>query len=258
MNKKALIRKVVYRLAKGKDVEYSKHSTQINLEDCSSEKDYNFITLLKKIPRDVIYRELPQIQSSLGIQIDDPKEEYGIETTAHVTVLYGILKEEDYFDLRKKLSEIRPFEITIGDISSFRTPDKKYDVLKLTILSDKLNDLHNFIKKSYANDYSFPEYNAHMTLSYIKKNTCQDLEGPCFWTGTKYKVTRIRFSHKDGYYLDLPLGPKMNLKINNIVASVLKKISKKEDLNTTNLSQPLVSNPPYRGNLLEVSEKTHV
>jgi len=196
--------------AKGKDVQYKKHSTQINLYDCCSEKDFNFLFLQRNIKEDAIYREFPQIEEEamLGIGfnlVDNPKEEYGYESVPHISVLYGISDENSYFLLRDKLKDFSPFTFKIGNVSSFRRDDKEFDVLMIQIDSPKLVELHNFIKENCKNTYSFPEYKPHMTLAYVKKGKCKELEGPCAWTGSEYTCGFFKFSHKDGYYLDVPL-----------------------------------------------------
>jgi len=194
--------------AKGTDVTYKSHSTQINLYDCSSEKDFNFLLLQKQIPDDLIYREYPQTEEEffLGtVKKDDPREEYGLENTPHITVLYGIKDDKDYFKMRDKLKNFGPIEFEIGNIKSFRPEAKPYDVLIMEVISPRLNEIHKFIKESYDNNYSFPEYTPHLTLAYVKKGALKELEGECSWTGAKYSCPIIKFSHLDKYKLDIPL-----------------------------------------------------
>jgi hypothetical protein len=192
------------------NVEYEFHSTQINLNDFQSEKDYRFFNLQRQIPEENIYREFPQIENekwkSLNILQDDPNEKYGLENEYHITVCYGLKNECEYFKLRKLLSEFNEFEIEFGNVSSFRRDEKPYDVLKVDIISQQLNDLHYLITSNVENEQSFPEYQPHMTLGYIKKGTCIELEKPANGlTGTKLLINKIVFSHADNYYLDLPL-----------------------------------------------------
>jgi len=198
---------IANKIAKGEDKTYSKHSTQINLEDCASEKDRMFHSLQMQIKNADVYREFPQIENSFGIMKDNPNEEYGFEIHPHITILYGLNEEKDYFDLRQKLKDFGPIKFTIGNISSFRNDDKPYDVILLEIESPKLHELHNFIKDSYDNDYSWPEYKPHMTLAYVNKNTCSLLEGDHKFHGRTFDIGMAKWSHSDGYFLDLPLLP---------------------------------------------------
>jgi 8-oxo-dGTP pyrophosphatase MutT (NUDIX family) len=45
-----------------------------------------------------------------------------------------------------------------------------------------------------------------MTLAYIKKDMCQDLEGPCEWTGATYTSSQLVFSHKSDGLTPIPLN----------------------------------------------------
>lgn len=201
------IRKIIR--AKGEDTTYKFHSTQINLYDCCSEKDggFNRAQLLIKDPQ--VYREHPQIKDSrFGFLKDDPKEEYGYESKPHITVLYGLENEDDYFKIRKSLASFGEVPFTIGNIGSFRHDTNPYDVIILEIESTKLKQLHTQLREKYKNQYKYPEYKPHMTLAYVKKGECKDIEGPCAWTGTKYKAPKMIWSHTDGYYLDIPFTGK--------------------------------------------------
>lgn len=192
-------------VAKGVNVSYEFHSTQINLFDNLSEKDFNFYRIQNQIPAESIYREFPQKPGMLGMLQDDPNESYGLETEPHITLLYGLVNEADYFNIRKDVQATGGINITIGEISSFRRPDKPYDVLKLSIESQDLKNLHYKLAEKYENKQNFPDYKAHLTLAYVQKGTCVELEGPCAWTGTIIPVKCAVFSHKEGYKLPLPL-----------------------------------------------------
>ena len=194
------------KLSKGSDVSYKYHSTQINLYDCCSEKDFNFFYLQKKVPNSMVYREYPQVaQGPFEMMQDDPREEYGYEHTPHITVLYGLKNDEDYFKIRDNLSKIDPFEFKIGNIASFRGDKNEYDVLIVEIVSPGLSKIHEDLKKKYDNDYKYPEYKPHMTLAYVKKGACKEIEGKSLWTGQGYTCPKIQFSHKDKYFLEIPL-----------------------------------------------------
>ena len=189
-------------VAKGTDVSYSNHSTQVNLLSDI------FKIIQRKIPEDTIYREFPQIKDKWGNLKDNPNEEYGYENQAHVTVLYGIQNESDYFEIRRILAKAEPPELEVGKISSFRRDDSPFDVLKLDVISPSLSKIHNLLKNKFENNYKFPDYQPHITLAYIKKNTNTEIEKSCAWTGTRYQVNAVQFCHKDGYYLPMQVGEK--------------------------------------------------
>lgn len=200
---------ITNKKAKGESIIYKYHSTQINLYDCASEKDFNFILLQKQITEDSLYREYPQVEEEFflgAFKKDDPREEYGLENVPHVSVLYGLKEEQDYFKIRDKLKNFGAFEFEIGKIKRFGNENKPYDVLVIEIVSPRLSEIHKFIRENYKNDYSFPEYIPHMTLAYVKKGELKEIEGDSSWTGTKYKCDLLRFSHINKYFLDIPLG----------------------------------------------------
>jgi len=197
------ILKIANKIAKGDNVTYSKHSTQFDFcESCDPDRLY--YSVQKKIKDSDLYKELPLVNGK-----DDPNEEYGYETTPHVTTLYGLTEEEDYFDLRRKLSSYDPIEVELGDISSFRNDENPYDVLIIKIKSKQLHEIHEMIKKDYKNEYDYPEYQPHMTLAYVKSGKCKELEGKDHeLKGNQFGIDMLKWSHKDKYYLDLPLGEK--------------------------------------------------
>lgn len=155
------------------------HSTQINLSDCCSEKDYNFYRLQQQIPADVIVEK---------------------EDNPHVTVLYGIHNDESYFKL---LRLMKPGKFTIGNLSSFRNKNSESDVLIVEIDSPDLIELNSKFKQNCEFTSEFPNYKPHITLAYVKKGELLDFEGPCDWTGTSYNFDCVQFSHKDKYFLPM-------------------------------------------------------
>jgi 2'-5' RNA ligase/AraC-like DNA-binding protein len=106
------------------------------------------------------------------IEEDDVYDEptFGVETEPHVTILYGFHEEvtakevEDL--LKEKHDPADDIEIELLGISHFETP--KYDVVKFDVKSDKLTELNKLVKKlPFTSDY--PDYQPHMTISYVKK-----------------------------------------------------------------------------------------
>lgn len=171
------------------------HTALMDLYDCCSEKDYNFHRTQDKIPKDAIYAEHPY-------QTDFPD---GRETLPHVTVLYGLKNEEDFFPIRKYFAEQDPFKFRIGPIKAFRNADKPYDVLVAAIESEDLKRHHWHIRDNHDTNNSFPDYKPHMTLAYINKGTCKELEGQHDWQGCEYTCPVIKFSHTDDFKIDMPL-----------------------------------------------------
>lgn len=191
-------------VAKGVNRSYSYHSVQLNLDDCISEKDHTFFHLQQRVPPQDVYRELPQVRNSFGMVTDDPDEEYGLESRPHITVLYGLEDEASFFNARREMVEMPPIKFKFGKISSFRT-DPDNDVLIVEIISPDLHKMNAYLRQfPFTNKY--PEYKPHMTISYIKKGACKDLEGEWEGMGKEMTANELEWSHKDKFKLPLPLG----------------------------------------------------
>lgn len=177
----------------GLDVKY--HSTQINLDDCVSEKDYRFSSAVGSLPDEAIYEKHPYQTDWID----------GRERKPHITVLYGLVNASDYFDIRKVCKAHGPIEFQIGPVKAFRNAEAEHDVLVHEILSESLHQL-NAALSNFENENSYPDYKPHMTLSYVKKGALAELEGQgTSLTGETFTANKIVFSHLDGYTLELPL-----------------------------------------------------
>lgn len=191
-------------VAKGDKVAYDYHSVQANLEKCTHEKDASYWQTQRLIPQDAVYRELPQVTNQLGGMQDDPDEEYGLEKVPHVTLLYGLVNENDFFPIRRALADVDAPAFRIGKVGSFRNADKPYDVILLEIDSPSFHEINKFLR-NFKNENTYPEYKPHMTLGYVKKGACADIDGKAVeWTGQTYRLPEAEWSHKDKFKLPLP------------------------------------------------------
>ena len=115
------------------------------------------------------------------------KQKKGLVKEAHLTLFSNI---DNFKSLVDTIYEFGQFEIILSKISSFRVPHKNFDVLylkpkeneKLMELKEKLNTLIDYSPE-------FP-FTPHITLSYIKKNSCKELEGSI--EPIKIKITQIQ------------------------------------------------------------------
>ena len=172
---------------------YKSHSTQINL----SPTDWHFDNSQSLIPDENLYHEL----NAQGL------DEYGREVTPHVTVLYGLQKEEDYFRAVELLKDFGKFQITVGALAKFEA--ENYDVLIYKISSLPLEEIHWMLRQKFENTYSFPGYTPHLTIAYVKKGSVDHLLGDNAWQGMNYLVNKISWSHIDGYELEIKLDEKI-------------------------------------------------
>ena len=157
-----------------------KKNTLISLKE--KVHTYDFVSIdMTNILSMAQSEEFHNFQSSLPQELiyTEEKEDYGVERKHHITVFYGLPYNEYNFKLIKQYvnRHIKNVELEIKGISFFRLEDKPYDVMKLDINSEALNNIHYFIDDNFENENTFKDYHPHMTVAYIKKGAFTDLEG---------------------------------------------------------------------------------
>lgn len=128
----------------------------------------------------------------------NPEEDrsYGRENEIHCTVLYGIHdKKSDA--VRKLLKDTTPFDIKLGKLSVFTNPES-FDVLKVEVTGKKLHNLHNLLCNNLEVTQSYPDYNPHVTIAYMKKGTAKPFIGNDVFSDTVMKVDEVVFSSRAG------------------------------------------------------------
>jgi hypothetical protein len=105
----------------------------------------------------------------------DEKDGCGRETEQHVTVLYGLTDSTPSQELIDIVESTKPFLIEFAGVSIFE--NEKYDVVKLSVVSEGLHNLHMQIRKACPNENKFPDYLPHCTVAYVKKGTGKKYEG---------------------------------------------------------------------------------
>ncbi len=118
----------------------------------------------------------------------------GREDEIHVTALYG-LHTNEVKSVEKITKDIKSFEIKLGKISKFESPD--FDVIKIEISGKKLYDLNKSLKTL---DYTskFKDYVPHCTIAYVKKGTCDHLLDNKNFVGNESFITSLIFSPAEG------------------------------------------------------------
>jgi 2'-5' RNA ligase len=131
---------------------------------------------------------------------EDPK--FGLETSPHITLLYGLhedVKDSDVKDILEKYHEIEDVKISrIGVFSN-----EEFDVLKFNITGSVLHKIHKELSKlDHTSD--FDKYRPHMTIAYLKKGTAKK------YTDAEFKLdllnfTKISYKKTDGKKINVRL-----------------------------------------------------
>lgn len=124
--------------------------------------DLSFAESIAKFQRNLIS------ESMLYTEEDD--DSYGYDTEPHCTIKFGFTPDLTKEQLREVLYGIKPFKIKLTEINQFQNPPN-FDVVKFQIHKcPVLSTIRDRCDK-FPNEDSYPEYNPHMTLAYVKKNS---------------------------------------------------------------------------------------
>lgn len=119
----------------------------------------------------------------------------GREYEPHITVLYGLLTDEDD-QVRHLLRDEGPIAVRIGKTTYFES--QNHDVVVIEVESTGLHALHDRLRDACPNDYAFPEYRPHITLAYVKPGLGQQYAGMADLEGAVIGFDELTFSPRDG------------------------------------------------------------
>ena len=94
-------------------------------------------------------------------------EHHGKQKDPHITILYGLDSSVIDEEVKVIFQDVKKedFKIDVLDINLFENED--YDVLKIEIRNNLLNKYYNELKK-LPNHSSYPQFNPHVTIAYLK------------------------------------------------------------------------------------------
>ena len=127
---------------------------------------------------------------------------YGRELNSHITIIYGLHNEADFFDIRRMLYNYKNIPVTLTTISKFS--EEHYDVIKIDVISDVCHQLHNQVKNECNSTQTYDSYNPHVTLAYVLPGSCDELLG--VEVNEEFKLKECEFWHKEGYMIPLQVG----------------------------------------------------
>lgn len=129
----------------------------------------------------------------------------GRENDIHCTLLYG-LKTTDPSDVQRLIpKDMHEITLRFGLITAFMTkPD--YDVLKIDIESPELLRLHYILRNNLENDNSYPDYQSHLTVAYLKKGQALKYIGDDNFRYRTFVTPVIQFSPPNAEKIEIRLG----------------------------------------------------
>jgi len=101
---------------------------------------------------------------------EDEDKSFGLEDEPHCTLLYGLHKEVSKQDVESVLDNYTFHTCKLTNPSLFE--NEKYDVLKFEVRGDNLNEINSDLKE-FPHTTSYPDYNPHLTIGYLKPGTGQ-------------------------------------------------------------------------------------
>jgi len=147
------------------------------LTDLLLEKAYSYSCLMIDAPTEIGDRvvEWGELNIPDDVLFVGDNGDMGRELEAHVTVKFGMTEPIPTASVYNIAHTTQPFPITVGKVSLFR--NEKFDVVKCDVESDWLRHLNSQISREVPNEDRHPEYHPHLTVAYVKKGTCDQLEG---------------------------------------------------------------------------------
>jgi hypothetical protein len=148
------------------------------------------------------YELLFNIDTQDLYQIENDR--YGKESEPHCTILYGIHPTVSDSEVKSLFNGLRKEDIDIVSQGIDCFNNKDYDVLKVNVESNKLNELHNLCKDNLEYTSNYHDYKPHLTLAYLNKGSGQQ-----YIDSTKSvkidNINKIVYSKPNGEKIDIHL-----------------------------------------------------
>jgi hypothetical protein len=124
----------------------------------------------------MLYFTFPEIKkihsliSPSDIYTEEGDNTFGLEDEPHTTLLYGLHEGVGNRDVEEVLNRYTYYTCKIHNPSLFN--NESYDVLKFEVTGDNLHQTNADLKQ-LPHTTSYPNYNPHLTIGYIKKGEGQ-------------------------------------------------------------------------------------
>lgn len=96
-------------------------------------------------------------------------ENYGIQKNPHITLLYPIINNVEFYKIKNILDKVvyDKIKIKIKGIDIFK--NDKFDVIKFNVECDEyLSKIHKELKSNIPNNDKYELYKPHITIGYVK------------------------------------------------------------------------------------------
>jgi hypothetical protein len=176
------------------------------VESVVNEQVYDYSSTQVNLPANVsqLFREFSGGIPDDDIYTDPNDDSYGRESDPHVTVKYG-LHTADPEEVKELLKDELSFKVRLGKTDKFDSSDG-YQVLIVTAEGDGLRALNKKISNGLEVTDTYPKYNPHATLCYMKPGKADQYVGRNDFDGTVVHVDEIVMSSKDGKTYTVPLS----------------------------------------------------
>lgn len=118
----------------------------------------------------------------------------GFEREPHVTGLYGFDQRVDPTAVCDALVGFGKVAFRLGKVSRFES--EKHDVLKVDVEGESLHRLNQFLRDTFEDlvEVTYPDYHPHLTLAYVQKGACKELDGNCHFDGMVFVFDQVVYS----------------------------------------------------------------
>jgi 2'-5' RNA ligase len=182
-------------------------TAEFEVDGAAPAKKYDYASTQVNLPSPVADKVL-----SLGKNIPDSDlAADGRENEPHITVKYGLKDDDSVSKVREILSKEPPIKAVLGETSIFEAGNDEQDrgdVVKLGVESDDLARINKLIAKAIPNEDSYPDYQPHVTLAYVKAGEGKKYAGDKSLAGTQIVFDSLSFRTKTGESIEIPLSGK--------------------------------------------------
>jgi len=142
--------------------------------------------------------------AAANIPVDSLHDESQGQDVPHITVKYGIL-DDSPASSEAALRFTGPIQATLRNMKVFRF-SPSYDVLVIAVDSPDLHNANSTIKAVVPTVDTFPTYDPHVTVAYVKKGEGEAFDGNGEFSGQNLQFGSVIFSSKDGEEYEIPLN----------------------------------------------------